>query len=72
MHFVLANCGLQLVVDPNEKIRVIRRSKKKVGDKGHRSQLTSVVLHRATLCWLVGNALQVPRHCTFGMALAAI
>ena len=32
MHYTLRDCGLQLVVDPHDKVRIIRRSKKKVGD----------------------------------------
>ena len=33
MHYNLLDCGLQLVIDPYQRIQIIRRSKKKIGEK---------------------------------------
>jgi hypothetical protein len=33
MHYFVENCGLNLIVDPDQKIRIIRRTTKTVGGK---------------------------------------
>ena len=40
-HCTLSGCGLELVVDPDENIRIIRRAKKQVGGKRYRQMSVS-------------------------------